>query len=348
MRENPFNIIFGVEPESVIPRNEEYQRVINDFESARPVSMGYVITGVRGCGKTVLMTSIQKYFAGKSDWLVLRLNPELDFYESAISQLGDFIHLNGELITEFNITVAGFGGGLSKRSLSDNETLLRKMLSAAGKMKKRVLITIDEASNTENIKTFSHSYQAYIGEGLPVFILMTALPENFSALANSKNGTFMRRLPKIKLDSLNPFLIEEKYKQIFSVSREEAVVLSKTVCGYSYAFQLLGMLLWNSGKKEIDEEIINSLDAMLYDGVYKPIWDHLTEKEKSVVSAIAHSNDHKVVEIRGELKMEPNQFSPYRDNLKEYGLIDASTYGKVYFKLPRFKEFVLRMEQYER
>ena len=112
MRENPFNIIFGVEPESMIPRNEEYQRVINDFESARPVSMGYVIT-------------------------------------------------------EFNITVAGFGGGLSKRSLSDNETLLRKMLSAAGKMKKRVLITIDEASNTEKIKTFSHSYQAYIGEGLP-------------------------------------------------------------------------------------------------------------------------------------------------------------------------------------
>ncbi len=55
----------------------------SDFESNHPMSMGYVITGVRGCGKTVLMTSIQN----------------------------DFV----------------------KRSLSDNGTLLRKMLGVVKK-----------------------------------------------------------------------------------------------------------------------------------------------------------------------------------------------------------------------
>ena len=346
MSKNPFTIIFGIEPDSMIPRNNEYMQIIQDFESASPISFGYVITGVRGCGKTVLMTSIQNYFANKKDWIVLRLNPDLDLYESAISQISEHIKLKGETITEMSFSVAGMGGGLSKKSLSDNETLLRKLLNEAKNKKKKVLITIDEASNTTSIKTFSHSYQAFIGERLPVFLLMTALPENFSALSNAKNSTFIRRLPRIKLQGLNNILVEDKYMEIFSLSQEEALSLSRIIMGYPYAFQLLGMLLWDSKKKAVDDGILKNLDAMLYDGSYKAIWDHLTEKERNVVLAIAHSNDFTIKEIREELHMESNQFSPYRENLRENGLIDTSTYGKIFFTLPRFREFVLKIEQY--
>ncbi len=346
MNNNPFTIIFGIEPQSIIPRTEETQKITGEFESEKPSSSGYVITGVRGCGKTVLMTSIQNYFAEKTDWFVLRLNPDLDLFSSAISQLAEFISLKEERITEVNASIAGFGGGISMRSLSDNETLLRKMLKEATKRKKRVLITITEASNTKNIKIFSHSYQAFIGEKLPVFLLMTALPENFSALSNSKNGTFLRRLPKIKLAELSYALIEDSYRRIFSLSQEKAVNLSKIVMGYPYAFQLLGSLLWDAKKDTADKEILETLDSMLYEGSYQAIWNHLTEKERLVVQAISHSKNMSVKEIRDTLQMEPNQFSPYRESLKDNGLINTDTYGKIFFSLPRFKEFVIRMEQY--
>ena len=111
------------------------------------------------------------------------------------------------------------------------------------------MITIDEASNTKNLKAFAHSYQAFIGERLPVFLLMTALPENFSTLSNSKNATFLRRLPKIKLGGLSDILVEEKYKEIFSVPDETAIRFAKFVMGYPYAFQLLGSLLWDEKKE---------------------------------------------------------------------------------------------------
>lgn len=346
MKNNPFTVIFGVEPKSAIPRNEEYHRVIEQFEEPDPSTYGYVITGVRGCGKTVLMTSIQNYFSDKSNWYVVRLNPDLDFFASAVSQLSEYIHLKEELVTGVNISIAGFGGGASVRSISDNETLFRKMLREAGKHKKRVLVAIDEASNTKSIKTFAHSFQAMIGEKLPVFLLMTALPENFSALSSSKNGTFLRRLPRIKLEGLNPLLVEKKYSEIFSVSRETAVLFTKTVRGYSYAFQLLGSILWDMGKKDIDDEVVTEFDAMLYDGSYKAIWDHLTEKEKSVVLAIAHSDTMLIKDIREKAGMESNQFAPYRESLKESGLVNTETYGKISFTLPRFKEFVIRMEEY--
>lgn len=344
--DNPFTIIFGIEPHAEIPRKEEYHKVISSFESTVPTSFGYVITGVRGSGKTVLMTSVQKYFSGKKGWIVLRLNPDLDFFSSAVSQLSEFIRLKEEIIAEANVSVAGFGDGLSMKSLSYQETLLRKMLREAERRGKRVLVAIDEASNTKNIKTFAHSFQAFIGEKLPVFLLMTALPENFSSLSGSKNGTFLRRLPRIKLGGLNPVLVELKYREIFSVPEETSLVFSKTIMGYSYAFQLLGSILWDKGKKEIDEEVLTEFDALLYDGSYKAIWDHLTEKERTVVCAAAHSDSMLVKEIRKELGMEPNQFAPYRENLKDSGLICAETYGKIIFALPRFREFVLRMEQY--
>ena len=346
MGANPFTIIFGMEPQSLVPRDKEYISVVDVFESEHPMTYGYVITGVRGCGKTVLMTSLQNHFNEKKDWCVLRLNPDMDLYMSAVSQLSEQVPLKSELVTELNVSVAGFGGGVGKRSLADNETLLRKMLIEAKKARKRVLIAIDEASNTENIKTFSHSYQAFIGEGLPVFLLMTALPENFSALVNSKNGTFLRRLPKVRLGELSRVLIEKKYKEIFQTTNEKAIELSKIVRGYPYAFQLLGALLWEEGKIDADPEILDRLDAMLYDGSYKAIWDHLTKKEKDVVLAIAHSENGSVKEIRNSLGMESNQFSPYRESLKEAGLIDADTYGKVSFTLPRFREFVYREEKY--
>lgn len=346
MPKNPFTIIFGIEPDSMIPRNKEYMQIVNDFESPSPVSYAYVITGVSGCGKTVLMTSIQNYFTTQKNWIVLRLNPDLDLYESAISQLNEYISLKNETVTDMNISIAGIGGGLARRSLSDNETLLKKLLKEAKKNNKRVLITIDEASNTKSIKTFFHSYQAFIGETLPVFLLMTALPENFSALSNAKNSTFIRRLPRIKLQGLNNLLVEDKYMEIFSLAQEEALPLSKVVNGYPYAFQLLGTLLWESDKRSVDTSILRKLDAMLYDGSYKAIWDHLTEKERDVVLAIAHSKESSIKEIRQQLNMESNQFSPYREILKENGLIDTNTYGMIFFTLPRFKEFVLHIEEY--
>ncbi|MCR5331806.1 MAG: ATP-binding protein [Lachnospiraceae bacterium] len=346
MNNNPFTTIFGIEPQSLIPRKEEYNKITGEFESEVPVSPGYVITGVRGCGKTVLMTSIQNHFTKSDNWYVLRLNPDLDLFSSAISQLGEYLPLKEERITGANASIAGFGGGIALRSFSDNETILRKMLKEADKRKKRVLVAIDEASGTKNIKAFAHSYQAFIGEKLPVFLLMTALPENFSALSNSKNATFLRRLPKIKLSGLSNILVEEKYRSVLSVTEEKAVALSKLVMGYPYAFQLLGSLLWDAQKDVVDKDLLNMLDSMLCEGSYQAIWEHLTEKEKLVVRAISHSTTMSVREIRSALQMESNQFSPYRENLSENGLINTDTYGKISFSLPRFKEFVIRMEKY--
>lgn len=337
---NPFTVIFGLEPYSVIPRKTDYEQIVSVFDSERPRTYAYVITGVRGVGKTVLLSSVQKYYSDKNDWYVLRLNPDIDLFESAISQLGEYITLAGEQVNEASINVMGFGVGGSKKSLSNNETILKKMLKHAAKDGKRVLFAVDEATNSNNLKTFFHSYQAFLGEQLPVFLLMTALPENFYSLSSSKNGTFLKRMPKIILGQLNSTMIRNSYMEIFKISEEAATSLAKIVKGYPYAYQVLGDILWENNSTQATDKVLREFDAILDDCVYLPIWEHLSEMERKVIKAIAGSKKHTVKEIREQLNMESNELSPYRDRLSNYGIIDTKEYGKITFTLPRFEVFV--------
>ena len=60
MKENPFIIQWGEEPACKINRIEETNRIIDTFTAERPSSRTYMITGVRGSSKTVLLSSVTK------------------------------------------------------------------------------------------------------------------------------------------------------------------------------------------------------------------------------------------------------------------------------------------------
>ncbi len=75
---------------------------------------------------------------------------------------------------------------------------------------------------------------------------MTGLYENIHNLQNEKTLTFLYRAPKIILEPLNYTAMIAKYKQIFSCDKEKAQEMAVLTKGYSYAFQLLGYLVWNN------------------------------------------------------------------------------------------------------
>ena len=64
-KNNPFTLSFGMSPNEFISRYEYSEEIITTFCSENPVSHAYLIEGIRGSGKTVLMTSIEKELAKK-------------------------------------------------------------------------------------------------------------------------------------------------------------------------------------------------------------------------------------------------------------------------------------------
>ena len=58
MKNNPFSLTFGKEPSRLLSRDKDINDMIDNFTSEDPATSTYIITGVRGSGKTVLFKSI--------------------------------------------------------------------------------------------------------------------------------------------------------------------------------------------------------------------------------------------------------------------------------------------------
>ena len=80
---------------------------------------------------------------------------------------------------KLDFSVLGFGASVEgKEKITDIENAISHMLKRVSKLKKKVLITIDEVTNTESIRVFCSAFQIFMRQEYPVFLLMTGLYEN--------------------------------------------------------------------------------------------------------------------------------------------------------------------------
>lgn len=337
---NPFSMTFGKSPIEAIPRVVQRQQIIEMFSSELINQQIYMITGIRGSGKTVLLNDIARYYKNESDWEVIELNPERDLLQSLASKLYDIKGIKDAFV-KAKLDVSAFGIGLSAEDTfmyHDIESAIARMLEELKKCNKRLLITIDEVTNTKNMRIFASAFQIFVRQDYPIFLLMTGLLQNIMNLQNEKSLTFLYRAPKIQLESLNVSSVKEKYKKIFNLDDNKALELARYTKGYPFAFQVLGFMYWNNPSVD---SIMMEYKIYLYELVYDKIWSELSKKDKKVCVAIAQSQTGKIKEIREILDMSSDEFNPYNDRIKKKQLILGNERGYCEFVLPFFKEFVL-------
>lgn len=341
--DSPFNIYFGEQPKCFIPRNEQFDEIVSTFSSPDPRSKVFVITGPRGCGKTVLLSQIKKHLDDERDWITIDLNPFLDMHQQLASSLyseGKMKHLF--LKASFSISLQGLSFSLSGESpINDVTAIIKTMLKHLKKSGKRVLVTIDDVSSSNNMKAFVQTYQSLIREQYDIFLLLSGLYENVSDIYNDKKLTFLLRAPKIYLPKLNLRDIAYSYQKYLSLDQEQALKIAKVTNGYAYGYQLLGDLLYRAKKSEIDDDILADFDAALEDNVYARTWSSLSKSQQAIAFALAESKDGSTKEIIEVTGFKPASFQVFRKRLAYAGVIDISEHGKISFLLPRFKEFVL-------
>ena len=349
MNGNPFSLTFGKEPKSVISNSGSFDLIKNNFLSLNPSSTTTLITGVRGSGKTVLLTRLSKYFEKLDDWVVVELNPEVDMLEYLAANLYErsrnkFQYMN----KEFSFSFKGISFSISgDNHVSNVITLLERMFEILEKKNKKVLLLVDDISNNQNVKTFVQQYQIFIRRDYPLFLLMTGLYENVRSLQNEKSLTFLYRAPQVNVGPLSLINIADSFKSIFDVSEEEAARMAKLTNGYAFAYQVLGYILYESGTKYITDNIIKEFDRYLREYVYEKIYFDLPEKEKQIVVTLSKNGEYKISNIMNELNMDKSNISQYRDKLLKKGVLVKSGWGKLEFALPRFKEYVLLQQAFE-
>lgn len=344
---NPFVLSFGRKPINFIPRIDFVQEVEESFYSETRPKQVYMITGVRGTGKTVFLSNLAKNFENNKDWVVVDLNPERDMLNSLASQIYNNSKVKHLFVkAKLNLSFNGIGLSIeSDKPSNDIETIIFKMVEYLSNKDIKLLITVDDATSNQNIKVFAHTFQALLRKDYKVFMLMTGLYENISALQNNKSLTFLSRSSQIILNPLNLPSIKESYQEVFKLEDSEAIKMAKLTKGYAYAYQVLGYLFWNSETKTISKKLLVDYDYYLKSFVYDKIWEGLSPKEVEILECMSESSE--IDEILDKTKMDKKGFSVYRDRLIKYGILESKQRGKIAFALPRFKEYIDNKLLYE-
>ena len=179
-----------------------------------------------------------------------------------------------------------------------------------------------------------------------MFLLVTGLRNNIDQLVSNAAMTFLSRSPKIELGPLDLISISYNYQEYLSVDRKLSVELSKLTKGYAFAYQVLGYLLYDKKEKSINDVLLIQFDKYLSENGYNTFWKELTNNEKRFCVALANSKEGQADEVQQLSEMNQSNFSNYRARLLRKEIITSSSYGKMEFTLPRFKEFILMAEQF--
>ena len=222
MNPNPFKPTAGKRPPMLIGR----ESVIEDFEEGLDNGAGapgrlMLITGNRGCGKTVLLRELQR-LASARGWVVVSDSASLGLCD----RLADALRSNKPVVTSMEFGPS-FGRVSVEAARAKGETLrglVNERLKKLGPGK-GILFAIDEAQSAsiEELAALAVLYQQVLGDqdatGLSdndqrgLALVFAGLPSMVDDLLEEPSVTFLRRAQQRTLGAISLPKVRDSYIQ---------------------------------------------------------------------------------------------------------------------------------------
>lgn len=334
--------------------------------------------GLRGVGKTVLLTALKEYAIKEGvlafhfeiqekvsliNDIILSANQTLAKI-SKVEKIKNIFEVAKNSLQSFTLT---YTTGENSISVEMNKKLSEMMLQSnlvelllnlgrlAKESKNTIIYFIDEIqyakqNELEALITAQHRINQ---ERLPITIIAAGLPKILVNMTESK--TYAERMfAFVEISSLEykdaknaivnpgkPFDItytEEALKEIYQITE-----------GYPYFIQQFCYLI-SKKYKDIDLNIVNEMKSIFFKELdksfFKVRFDKCTPREKEFMFAMANCGELPctVANVAHILNKDLKSISPIRARLINKGLIYATRYGKIDFTVPKFDEFLKRMK----
>lgn len=356
---NPFNPSFGSRPERFVGRAMILKEFSNAIEHPNSPWRTTLLTGVRGSGKTALLTDISKQLL-KQGVFVVSVTPQEDFLDTVLAQLylqmpqGIKKMLPTEITIKTGVEVKmGFDRNVQQPYFTESfRYQITLMLDVLKKKNRKVVFLIDEAQkHSEAIRTFISTYQHLIREEYGVSMIMAGLPNVISDILNDDILTFLRRANRITLPNIEINLVQLDYTEAFMkggfyLSGEALRKAAQATYGYPYLIQLLGFYLWVEMENGSDEHFAYSKalvqsKTLLFQNVHELIYHELSEVDKEFLQAMAIDNNvSSMQDILVRMGRPKNYVANYRARMLDFGIIQTKEWGKVEFTLPYMGEYL--------
>ena len=349
--QNPFSTTYSKLPEHTYISTLESGKIIENFSYDSPSEAVYKITGLRGSGKTVLLSRVQEEFCSEENkekgWIVYTLNPSRDMLKQLAASLVKESFINDPTSRKninLSASIMGTGAGIGISSLQDDSLFdvgveIKEMLKTMQNKGKKLMICVDEVSKTPAMVEFALEFGSWLMSGFPVYFVCTGLYENIQELGNTKNLTFFRRGKTVATQPLNVIRMTETYKSKLSIDTDQAKKLADMTKGYAFAFQMLGSLYFTDSKTKSIQEIEEELKEELFSYSYEKVWEELGDEDKRLARLLVGKKEFKRAEILDLMGDKAPNYSVYRDRLLKRGVIVAR---QAYISLnpPYFDEFI--------
>ena len=354
-----FHPTFGSRPAQIIGRDEEITRFLNGLKD--PVGSRDRCTffiGQRGMGKTALLLELAER-AADYDYVVARVTAYENMNEDIIETIqlngAKYIHEDGGQVRGFEAGAFGFTIGLTfseqvreQYGFRSKLTLLCDKLDKAGK---GILILVDEAITSEQMRQLAVTYQHLVGENKNIAIAMAGLPQAISSVLNDKVLTFLNRASKIYLSPINASEIFLYFAQAFgslqlTYTKEQVERLTDLSEGFPYMLQLLGYYTVRLTKDQVieDSDIDMALELSKRDmdeNVFAPILSGLSKNDMAFLHAMAQDDGpSKMADIGRRMQRQNSYLQPYRARLIGAGIIEAPRTGEVVFAVPYMAQYL--------
>ena len=377
---NPYTPGAGVMPGYLAGRDDIIQ---DGKDSIYSLMNGYprqpiIYYGLRGVGKTVLLTALKEYAIKEGvlafhfeiqekvsliNDIILSANQTLAKI-SKVEKIKNIFEVAKNSLQSFTLT---YTTGENSISVEMNKKLSEMMLQSnlvelllnlgrlAKESKNTIVYFIDEIqyakqNELEALITAQHRINQ---ERLPITIIAAGLPKILVNMTESK--TYAERMfAFIEISSLEykdaknaivnpgkPFDItytEEALKEIYQITE-----------GYPYFIQQFCYLI-SKKYKDIDLNIVNEMKSIFFKELdksfFKVRFDKCTPREKEFMFAMANCGELPctVASVAHILNKDLKSISPIRARLINKGLIYATRYGEIDFTVPKFDEFLKRMK----
>jgi len=355
---NPFNPSFGNRPIHFFGRQEITRSIIFAVEDINSPWRTTLITGVRGSGKTALLSDIRNSLNSR-DVIALYVVPNEALLDNVLVQLYRQLPKSiSDAIPEFkNISVnlgVAVGFEKDKKVPYFTETFsyqIMELMDACMKHEKHIVFLIDEAQkHTEDMRILISKYQDLVMREYSVSMVIAGLPSVVTDILNDDILTFLRRAKQVELENVETMVVEHEFKKVFlgsdtKLTEEIASKAAIATYGYPYLIQLVGYYLWEemqeSDSIDLFDDVLFKSKTELFRNVHRLIFADLSNRDREFVFAMAEDDESSSVGLIGErMKKEKNFISLYRERLISAGVIKPCGHGLLCFNYPYMREFL--------
>jgi len=380
---NPYSPGAGRKPAALVGRDDalrEWAVSMQRIERDR-TDQPFVLYGLRGVGKTVLLSEFRRNAAHR-DWIVAQIEAGAGktlrellgqaLYEPLrnlarpsagkrlVKALATALSFKASYDTQgtwsFGLDLSGATGGGANTGILDTDlrTLIRDLADAAAEENVGLAILVDEAQDltSDELATLCAIAHAAAQDDWRVLFGFAGLPSLPRILAEAKSyAERFRYLPIGKIDtSVVAAALSIPATQEDAVWEDDAIELVVQASDrYPYFLQQYGQATWNKATGPLitraDAEL-GVLDGtnQLDNGFFRVRWDRATRSEQQYLRKMAEDGDDRSAssDVAMRLGRTVGSMSPTRNGLIAKGLIYAPEHGVVAFTVPGMAAFIDR------